>query len=214
MNYVSHEFKTPLASMLGNLEVFSLKDRSPEEYEDLSQKLIQQIYLLEEILNTLMVVSDLGIEAEINTTLRIDKLIFKIIEKVKINYPKAKIEVGINIAPEEKNLLLIHKNPTQLFMSLFNLIENGVKYSKGNMVQVDIYKQKNTLCISIADKGIGIPPEQLKHINKPFYRADNTDKIKGSGIGLAIALRILEKNDIKYQIQSEINKGTKITLVF
>jgi signal transduction histidine kinase len=212
VRYVSHEFKTPLASMLGNLEVFSIKDRSPKEYEEVTQKLIRQIYQLEEILNTLITISDLRHEKEIFVMLRIDELLWEIIDKISESYSHPKIEVNIDIALEDEQLLSVTKNRTHLFMALFNLIDNAVKYSHGQLVDIRLYKEDDRLQLSITDKGIGIPPNQLEHISKPFYRADNVREIQGNGIGLSIALLILEKNQIKYQIDSKMGTGTKVLL--
>jgi signal transduction histidine kinase len=212
VSYVSHEFKTPLASMLGHLEVFSIKDRSAEEYKEVTQKLIQQIYQLDEILDTLIVISDLRKEMETMIPLRIDELLWEIIDKISETYMNPKISVNIDIQPEDEPMLSITKNRTQLFMALFNLIDNAVKYSPGKLVEIRLYKEDEHLQLSITDKGIGIPPNQMEHISKPFYRADNAQQIQGSGIGLSIALLILEKNQIKYHIHSETGIGTCVLL--
>lgn len=214
VKYVSHEFKTPLAAMLGNLEVFSLKDRSPEEYQQVSNKLIIQIHQLEDILNTLMIISDLRVITDANTSFRIDELTWQIIEKISKSYPNSKILVNINITPNKVHLLSINADSTQILIALYNIIENAVKYSIGKTVDISISEDEGKLSVTITDKGIGIPLEQLKDISKPFYRANNTNIIQGSGIGLSIALRILEKNDINYQITSKLNQGTKVTLIF
>lgn len=212
VNYVSHEFKTPLASILGNLEVFSLKDRSPEEYEELSTKLISQIHQLEGILNTLIVISDLRKDTELNNQFRIDELIWEIIEKISSTYANSKVDVQMEVPPENENLLIVNKDRTQLLMALFNIIENAVKYSRGETAFITITKSLDRLSIVIQDQGMGIPPEALKDLSKPFYRANNTNAIQGSGIGLSIALRILEKNSIDYKIDSQEGKGTRIEI--
>lgn len=216
VSYVSHEFKTPLAAIQGNLEVFSLKDRSPEEYHTLSQKLIDEIYQLQEILNTLLVVSDLRKNTDISEQIRIDEMILDIIKKVSDKHFDYKecINFTINISPENTRLLQINIDKTQIFIALFNLIENAVKFSQGKTVQIHLYEIKREIHVVIQDKGIGIPEKQIKEISRPFYRADNAEKVSGTGIGLSIALRILEKNFIKYTIESNINKGTVITLIF
>lgn len=213
VNYVSHEFKTPLTTLLGNLEVFSIKDRKPEEYKELSQTLIQQINQLEEILNTLIVISDLRNNSEMTTQWRIDELIWEIIAKIQLQYRKSNISVDIEILPEEESFLVVSRDRTQLLMALFNLIENAVKYSQGKLVNIRLFKREECLGVLMCDKGIGIPAEQLENISKPFYRADNTSQINGSGIGLSIALRILEKNNVKYQIDSKLDEGTTILLL-
>ena len=214
VNYVSHEFKTPLTTMLGNLEVFSIKNRTPEEYKELSGKLIQQINQLGEILSTLMVISDLRNNSDITNQVRIDELIWEIVNKINEQYTDAHISVNIDLLPDDENSLIVSMDKTQLLIALFNLTENAVKYSQGKFVKINIGHLNNRLCLSIADKGIGIPPEELKHVSKPFYRADNTNQIQGSGIGLSIALRIFEKNKIEYNIESTINKGTTVFLLF
>lgn len=211
--YVSHEFRTPLTSMQGNLEVFSLKDRNPKEYEELSQKLISQIRQLEEILNTLLIISNLSKDTDSNTEFRIDELIWEIIEKLSVQYTTPKINVIIDIPSQDENILAITKNRTQLLMALFNIIENAIKYS-GKVVDIRIYKESGCLYLSIQDQGIGIPVEGLENIGKPFYRANNTNHIQGRGIGLSIALHILDNNGIKYEIDSKINVGTNVVVYF
>lgn len=214
VSYVSHEFRTPLASILGNLEVFSIKDRTPFEYKELSEKLIQQIYQMQEILDTLIVISDLRKDADTVAHTRIDELVWEIINKINNRISNAKILVNIDIPAEEEEIMFVANNRTQLLMALFNLIENAVKYSNGKTVDIDLFKHDGKFCLSITDKGIGIPAEKLAGISKPFFRADNANKIQGSGIGLSIALRILEKNKIEYRIESIVNVGTKIVLIF
>lgn len=214
VRYVSHEFKTPLASILGNLEVFSIKDRSPEEYDQLSQTLIYQIYHLENILNTLMVVSDLVEAIESAQKTRIDELIWQITPQLTQRYPNSKVHVDVNINADDESLLFVKTDRTQLLMVLFNLMENAVKYSHGNTVDIQLYKQQGKLNLMIKDTGIGIPADKLKYISQPFYRADNAYKDEGSGVGLSIALRILDKNKIAYTIKSELNIGTEVILTF
>ncbi|PZQ85540.1 MAG: sensor histidine kinase, partial [Flavobacterium johnsoniae] len=72
INYVSHEFKTPLASISGNLEVFAQKDRTPEEYQKVTSEALENVYHIEEILNNLMMLSGLKTIHQENETFRID----------------------------------------------------------------------------------------------------------------------------------------------
>lgn len=210
VRYVSHEFKTPLASVMGNLEVFSLKDRSPEEYRMLSQKIISQISDMENILSTLISISDFRNKELVTASIRIDELIWEIIDKIKIRFPKSVISVQLDILPDRSSLLSVAYTRSQMLIALYNLIENAVKYSDCKEVVVEFKEIDNQLSIRIIDQGIGIPEQEIKHVSKPFYRADNTNKINGSGIGLSIALQIFENNQIEYHIQSELNKGTTV----
>lgn len=182
----------------------------------MSRTLIDEIYQLQEILNILLVVSDLRKNTDISEQIRIDEMILDIIKRVSDKHFDYKecINFTINISPENTRLLQINIDKTQIFIALFNLIENAVKFSQGKTVQIHLYEIKREIHVVIQDKGIGIPEKQIKEISRPFYRADNAEKVSGTGIGLSIALRILEKNFIKYTIESNINKGTVITLIF
>jgi len=214
VKYVSHEFKTPLTSILGSLEVFALKDRTPKEYEELAQRLIREIIQLQEVLDSLIIISDLREMKDTPSTVRIDELIQSIIDRITEQHKNARIVMDIQIPlPEAENLLTADKDHTQLLMAFYNLIENAVKYSsEGNTVHVRMYEKKNRLIVSIQDNGLGIPSKQLEKIRKPFYRADNAKTIQGSGIGLSIAFRLLEKNRINYEIESETNVGTTVKI--
>ncbi len=214
INYVSHEFKTPLASMMGNLEVFCLKDRSPEEYKILSDKLILQINDLENILSTLIAISSVKKENDPVSPIRIDEIIPEILVRVQERYPNAVFHLNLNISPEDSYLLSVQKQRSEMMIAFFNFIENAVKYSINKPVEITLSKSESRLRISIADKGIGIPPKDLGNIHKPFYRAENSNRITGSGIGLSIALQICENNHIEYVIHSELNQGTTICLTF
>jgi signal transduction histidine kinase len=237
VKYVSHEFKTPLASILGHLEVFLIKDRNPAEYKKMAEKLMQEVHHLGKIFDTLLIISDLRKRTDTTVSVRIDDLIWEIIDQLKNHYPNSKVHVNVDISPDDLHLLSIFKDRTQLLMACFNLIENAVKYSRNSTVEIKIFKSQpiilseakdllddrsltsfgmtgNSLCLTIKDNGIGIPPDQIQHLSKPFYRADNTNKIQGSGIGLSIALRILEKNDIYYEIHSKEQIGTTVLLTF
>jgi signal transduction histidine kinase len=214
VGYVSHEFKMPFTSLLGSLEAFSMKDRTPEEYRQLSQELIQQIKQLEETLDTLLIISDLRNHPAVSSPVRIDEVTWEIVSKLLNQYRRSNLFVSIEVPPEDEHLLNVSMERAQLLIILYNLIENAVKYSNEEQVDVCIYKTEEGLALSVTDKGTGIPPGQLTNLSKPFYHTGNTNRRQGSGIGLSIALRILEKNHIKYAIHSVVNEGTTITLLF
>ena len=160
VNYVSHEFKTPLTSILGHLEVFLIKDRNPEEYQKMAEKLTQEVHQLGKILDTLLIISDLRKSTDTTISVRLDELIWEIIDHLKNHYSNPKIHVNVNVSADDLHLLNILKDRTQLFMALFNLIENAIKYSRDSTVEVTIFKgTEGLLCLAIKDNGIGIPAD-------------------------------------------------------
>ena len=212
--YVSHEFKTPLAAMLGNLEVLTIKQRSPEEYERMAHKLIDEIYQLENILNTLSIISDLKKDNDVAARIRIDELLWEIIARVGRKYPSVPVDMNLEIDSNDEEKLWISLNRTQLAMALTNIIENAAKYSAGKPVLLRLDLIDDQLSLEIRDHGIGIPQDQLKSVCKPLYRAGNTGSIQGSGIGLSIALHILERPNLRFEIESREGTGPRVTILF
>lgn len=84
------------------------------------------------------------------------------------------------------------------------------KYSSGNPVSITV----NRPHLTIEDRGIGIPPADLKHIFQPFYRASNVGAVSGKGVGLALAKTILERLGAKIQVASHVDTGTIFKVTF
>ncbi|WP_447637215.1 HAMP domain-containing sensor histidine kinase [Flavobacterium microcysteis] len=212
INYVSHEFKTPLASISGNLEVFAQKDRTPEEYQKVTSEALENVYHIEEILNNLMMLSGLKTIHQENETFRIDETLWDINDKIFEIHESQ--EIGIDLKVENEELLSVKGSEVQIKVALYNLIENAVKYSDGNPIKISLSEVSSQLQIIIQDYGKGIQKEDLHYIQQTFYRGKNVGNIKGSGIGLSLATIIFKQNNIQFTIDSEENSGTRITLLF
>ena len=106
----------------------------------------------------------------------------------------------------------------QLFKQTIRiLVDNSIKYSqKGNEIKLKVTKDNGKVVIMVQDTGIGIPPEDLPHIFDRFYRSDESRARKsgGSGLGLAIAKWIIERHGAFFEIQSRVNIGTRISIIF
>ncbi|RKS20515.1 signal transduction histidine kinase [Flavobacterium endophyticum] len=212
INYVSHEFKTPLASISGNLEVFAQKDRTPEEYQKVTSEALENVYHIEEILNNLMMLSGLKTITPENETFRIDETLWNINDKIFEAYDQQ--EVRIDLEVKDEKLLSVKGSELQLQLALYNLIENAVKYSDGNPIKISLSETDGQLQITIQDYGKGILKEDLDYIQQTFYRGKNVGNVKGSGIGLSLATIIFKQNNIQFSIYSKENAGTLITLLF
>lgn len=212
INYVSHEFKTPLASISGNLEVFAQKDRTPEEYQKVTSEALENVYHIEEILNNLMMLSGLKTITPENETFRIDETLWNINDKIFEAYDQQ--EVRIDLEVKDEKLLSVKGSELQLQLALYNLIENAVKYSDGNPIKISLSETDGQLKITIQDYGKGILKEDLDYIQQTFYRGKNVGNVKGSGIGLSLATIIFKQNNIQFSIYSKENAGTLITLLF
>jgi two-component system sensor kinase FixL len=98
---------------------------------------------------------------------------------------------------------------------MINLISNSIKYSGENtFIEFNTEINDNECTITIKDNGIGIPEADQKHLFQPFFRANNTGNIPGTGLGLNIVLRYANLMNGALHFQSEINKETTFKLSF
>jgi signal transduction histidine kinase len=101
-----------------------------------------------------------------------------------------------------------------LWHIFMNLVSNAVKYSyEGGTVDVELTCDSQQLFLSICDHGIGIPQEYLNKLFLPFLRGDNVGAVKGLGMGLYIVKQAVEAHSGKIMVESEVNIGTKFTVV-
>lgn len=214
INYVSHEFKTPLASIAGNLEVLAQKDRTAEEYRQMSGKVLDNVYEIESIMNTLMMLSGLRTTPGTFETYRVDEVIWDINDQLaevySVNAPKLQIVVEVS----NDKLFEAKGNCAEIKIALYNIIENAIKYSDGNPVQIKLVEVNNKLQLIVQDEGRGITEEDMKFIKQTFYRGKNTDAVSGNGIGLSLAIIIFRQNKIDFNISSQEGVGTTVTLLF
>lgn len=114
-------------------------------------------------------------------------------------------------------LLPIWGEKSALYQVFSNLIGNAIKYCSdpdGARISVDSYFEADQVCYRIADNGIGIPKENLGHIFEIFKRGNNVKDIEGTGVGLSLVKRIMERLGGSIKIESEVNKGTTVYLYF
>ncbi len=214
INYISHEFKTPLASISGHLEVFAQKERSPEEYHEMTVKVLNNVYEIEHILNTLMILSGLKAEAVGKETFRVDEMVWDINDKISgvKEFTNAKLRITFNV--EDEKLLAVKGNESEISMAAYNIIENAVKYSENEPVEITLLNCNNQLQITIKDSGRGINATDLDHIRETFYRGSNVGNIQGSGIGLSLASILFAKNNVSFKINSKEHEGTEAVITF
>jgi len=209
----SHELRTPLAIMIAESDYIISRKRNPEEYEMHIARLTEDLRKLNLLISSLLELAQLNRDKSISlSNQRIDELVFNAIHTVKAKYPGRKILPKIEYSDNE-NDFVIEGNPGLLEIAFKNLIENGCKFSTGE-VEVKISKPENCVIVSITDCGIGIPENEIGNIFKPFNRASNAKFIGGFGIGLSVVAKIMELHTARIKVVSFINKGTCFEISF
>ncbi len=207
VNNASHELKTPIFVLKGYVDM--LNDWGKNDKEVLDESLVvlkKEIQNMQDLTEKLLFLAkSKNLVAEKNSV-NLDTILKEIIDNLNFAYP----EQVINYSSSE---IIINSDVALLRLLFKNLIENAIKYGNNNPVNIILEKGKKIKVI-IEDFGLGISKEALPHIFERFYREDEARnrEIKSYGLGLSIVNEILSLLDIDIQVDSELGKGTKITL--
>lgn len=214
IDFVSHEFRTPLTAINGHIEVFTRKERNAEENAELASKIRMYVQDLEEILHTMLVITRTHKPLLERGVIRVDEVLWDTVEDIGTHYSDAVIRFNMDVPSTESGRLSVRADRSQLRMALFNLLKNAIKYSDHAPVEVFLGLRNEVLVLEIADHGIGIEADEMSKVSKAFYRGSNVGERSGSGVGLTIALTILKQNNIDFTIESSPGQGTTIILTF
>lgn len=210
----SHELKTPLTSLTGQIEVALLNDRSLPEYKELLSSLLEDLINLNKLTQQLLDFAHINI-SNIKIPfdkIRIDEFILNVREDIIRRIPDFNVTVYFDNFSEEEELLTIEGNEHLLKIAFFNLLENAYKYSFDKSAMVYFRIIDNSVKITIKDFGIGISTEDLEKISEPFYRSNNVINIKGHGIGLSLTKRIIQIHQGIFDATSKVNHGSSFTI--
>lgn len=209
----SHELRTPISVMIAEADYMLGRVTDFPDYSIYLERLINDLRQMNSLLNNLLEL------AEINSTrqmereiIRIDELIYQAIQEVKISYSDRKIQLSVNY-PEPEEELLVNVNAGLILIALRNLMENACKFSD-ETIQVRIEIEQAHIKVLIIDHGIGIPENDLQSIFRPFRRAANAAYKGGFGIGLSLVHRIMTLHDVNMHIDTQMDQGTRIILIF
>lgn len=212
----SHEMRTPLTAITGQLEVLLRRERSLDQYKETMHSILEDIENLNITTNRLLLLAQTADDkaAEAFELKRIDDTIWQIkseLEKRNANY---EVVIVFNLDTNEDEYLSIICSTALLKVALLNLIDNACKYSADNRCVVVLGNDTNGLKMEIKDNGIGIDQADIPFIFQPFFRGKNASNIKGHGIGLSLTHRIIMLHNAYLSVTSQVNKGTVFTICF
>lgn len=206
---VSHEYRTPLATIQSSSELLEhyaddlTEDRKTHYLQKIRTQVSRMTELMEDILYISKAESD-GIKLELEQV-DILALTEEIIDDTKST--NGQHELQLTTHGELKHVVI---DPKLMRLIINNLISNAVKYSPdGGDIHITIDGNIDELIISVQDSGIGIPQEGLSHLFERFHRASNVRNIKGTGLGLAIVKQAVDAHNGTIDVESEVNIGTK-----
>lgn len=214
VSMASHEFRTPLSTILSSVSLID-KYRLSEEQPKREKHIVRiksQVRNLSNILEEFLSLGrlDEGLLEQKKELSNIREIMTDLISEL------------YNMAKDKQTMVLHYTGPEMVLIDsnllrnvLINLISNALKYSgEGTVVSISVIHTSGNLTISIRDKGIGISDEDLKHLTDRFFRGNNVINIQGTGLGLHIVKKYLDVMGGSIRFKSKLNEGTEVILSF
>ena len=209
---ISHEFRTPLTLILGQIEVLMQMDLGTTIYNRIL-RIYKNAWHMRNLISELLDFRKqeqgylkLKVEEQnlVTFTRQIYMCFYEYAQKKEITYRFDNVEETISVWFDSKQLQKV----------IFNLLSNAFKYTpnKGS-IRVEVRMLASQAIVSVCDTGVGIPEEHISKIFERFYQTDNSSSFTlGTGIGLALAKGIMNMHHGKIDVESTVGKGTKFTL--
>ena len=207
---VSHEFKTPLSSIVGFSEILLEGGLSEAERREYTELVHEEALRLSRLAENLLRLSRLDAQAIVmrHEDIAVDEQIRQCVILLAERWEGKDISFSMDLP-----YLQIESDPDMTKQVWLNLIDNAVKYSEqGSTIHISGQLTPNSICVHIRDEGIGIPKDKQSHIFERFYQCDESHQEKGHGLGLSIVKRILELLGGQIACQSQPGKGTEMTV--
>jgi heavy metal sensor kinase len=211
----SHQLRTPLAAMLGQMEVALRRDRDPEEYRRVLGSAMAQAGRLRQTVEALLFLARADADAELPGLETVD-LVEWLPHHLAGTWKHHPRYHDLRLEQAGGRTLLFRAHPTLLGQAADNLIDNAFKYSSpGSPVTVTLSSASSWATVAVKDEGPGIAEADAGRIFDPFFRTEDARRrgIAGSGLGLAVAERIVRAFGGRIELRCGANNGSVFTIL-
>ena len=210
----SHELKTPLTIIRGEIEIALRKDRTSNEYKETLKNCLDEVVIIQQTVNDLLYLAKTEEENILNyEEIYLDEVILESIKELR---PFAKLK-EVEIQSSIKDASNMIGNSKLIKIAINNILKNAISFSQEeSKVFINSFIKDKSIYIVIEDFGIGISKNDLNKIFEKFYRTDKSRNKNsgGTGLGLSISQKIILNHQGTISFQSEESKGTKVTIKF
>ncbi len=205
-NVISHEFKDPLTQVIGNLDLLELTlEPDPEgEIGELMQEAEKGADRMARLLKDVLAYARAGEQRAEPRTVHVDELVEDIAHELEPRIQTHQARIEIEPLPRARG------DPEMIRLVLKNLISNAIKYRSENppRIHVEGDEENEHVRISVKDNGIGIPEEDQDKLFEVFQRARHSKEREGTGVGLALVHRIVERHGGQIGVDSTPGEGS------
>lgn len=211
---VSHELKTPLMSISGYAEIIKNGMVRQEDVPEFAGRIYDEASRLTSLVKDIIEISKIDEKS--------GEMPF---EQVDLHGLMEDICQNLTLPAKKRNVTITSQGSSAevygvrhvLYEMMYNLVDNAIRYNQeGGYVRVILAKEKNQVCFSVEDNGIGIPKEEQERIFERFYRVDKSHSRKtgGTGLGLSIVKHAAALHHAEIRLKSQLGKGTRIEVWF
>jgi len=211
---ISHELRTPMSSVITELELSVSKSRTETEYKTTIALALADANKIVKLSNNLLDLAKASYDqTEINfKDVRLDELLLDARIQVLKSNPGYQVNILFEREIENDDFISVKGNEYLLKVAFINLMENGCKFSNDKRISVAIsFHDKNTI-LRFSDSGIGISTDDLPKVFTPFYRGTNKGFAYGNGIGLSLTQKIIHLHHGTIAVVSATGEGTTFTV--
>lgn len=211
---VSHELKTPLTSISGYAELIESGMAQGEQAKTFAAEIHKSANRLLTLINDIIRLSQMDAPMPDLKFEPVDlaQIATNTFEQLEMSARKADVALQLDAKPA-----MVEADRQMMDELLYNLCDNAIRYNvHGGSVKLEVRPVRDKVIVCVQDTGIGISPENQEHVFERFYRVDKSRSkaTGGTGLGLAIVKHIAVKHNAQIELESELGRGTKISVIF
>ena len=211
---VSHELKTPLTSISGYAELIESGMAQGEQAKTFAAEIHKSANRLLTLINDIIRLSQMDAPMPDLKFEPVDlaQIAANTFEQLEMSARKADVTLQLDAKPA-----MVEADRQMMDELLYNLCDNAIRYNvHGGSVKLEVRPIRDKVIVCVQDTGIGISPENQEHVFERFYRVDKSRSkaTGGTGLGLAIVKHIAVKHNAQIELESELGRGTKISVIF
>ncbi|WP_445680941.1 ATP-binding protein [Radicibacter daui] len=212
IDMISHEYRTPLAILSSNLDTLMLDEGGTPDVTAATQGMKSALRRLRDIFESGL--RQLGADAPTPQsrfeTIPVIDMLIGVVEEARAGYPDCRIDLTHSLPPSAR----LRADAALLRVALLNLVANACRFSPSQeLVTVAASLKGERLAITVSDRGIGIPADEISRVTEKYYRASNSRTLPGSGLGLAIVERVARLHEGQIILESREGAGTTARLM-
>lgn len=210
----SHELRTPLTVITGQLEVALLAEDDLHQLRDTVRSVLDDVRDMNQLTNGLLNLANVSVDESAVTMnmVRLDEIVWQVWADLLRLRPDYEVTIAFGETSEQPPNLTVMGSEPLLRTALFNLMENGGKFSPDHRVSVEFLVEPTALTLSFHNRGTPIEADELPEIFKPFRRGTNGRSVAGHGIGLSLTERIVKLHRGRLTVVSAPDHGTTFSL--